>query len=89
MKRKSLKLRVQAAATPDPRAPVIATDYEDVGKLEDILSSHGVQVVISSLRVIDEKAGELERNLVKAAAKSASTKRFIASNWGFPNPPKE
>jgi hypothetical protein len=32
------------------------------------------------------EAGESERNLIKAAAKAAPTKRFIQSDWGAPIP---
>jgi hypothetical protein len=59
-----------------------AVDYNDVDAVAEILRSNNVHTVISALKVIAAEGGLAETNLVKAAAKSSVTKRFIASDWG-------
>lgn len=51
-----------------------------------ILTENNVHTVISSIFVVLPDSGEAEINIVKAAAQSAPTKRFIASDWGLPRP---
>lgn len=50
--------------------------------MASILHGENVHTVISTIAVLNEATGQSELDLVAAAAKSATTKRFIASNWG-------
>ncbi|KAK4073162.1 uncharacterized protein Triagg1_5442 [Trichoderma aggressivum f. europaeum] len=69
----------------DEEAPVIAVDYNNVDETAQKLASHKVDVVISTISVVDEIAGVCQVNLVKAASKSGVIKRFITSEWGTPH----
>ncbi|KAF5535525.1 transcriptional activator Mut3p [Fusarium mexicanum] len=62
-------------------AQVIAVDYTDVDKLAATLETNSIDTVISTINALDDVSAEL--NLIKAAEKSAPTKRFIPSIWGI------
>ncbi|RYP09065.1 hypothetical protein DL765_008587 [Monosporascus sp. GIB2] len=66
--------------------PAFAVDYSNVEQLTKTLDENNVHTVISTLVMIDPTAAQAEVNLVAAAAKSSTTKRFIASNWGNASP---
>ncbi|KAF2501137.1 NAD(P)-binding protein [Lophium mytilinum] len=59
----------------------VQVDYTDTASLEDVLKSHGIETVISTLAVLT--SNEAEINLVSAAEASSYTKRFIPSSWGI------
>lgn len=67
-------------------APAFAVDYNNVEQLTKILDANDVHTVISTIVMIEPIAAQAEVNLVAAAAKSSSTKRFVASNWGNASP---
>jgi hypothetical protein len=69
--------------------PVFAVDYNDVEQLTETLEANHVHTVISTISMYDATAAQAERNLVAAAAKSSSTKRFVASCWGNAVPSDE
>lgn len=50
--------------------------------MSNLLDSKNVHTVISTIAVLNEATGKSEVELVAAAAKSSTAKRFIASNWG-------
>ncbi|KAM5370517.1 hypothetical protein ACJA88_010098 [Fusarium oxysporum] len=62
-------------------AQVIAVDYTDVDKLAATLETNSIETVISTINSMDDVSAEL--SLIKAAEKSASTKRYIPSIWGI------
>ncbi|KAI7767007.1 hypothetical protein LZL87_013345 [Fusarium oxysporum] len=62
-------------------AQVIAVDYTDVDKLAATLETNRIETVISTINSMDDVSAEL--SLIKAAEKSASTKRYIPSIWGI------
>lgn len=70
----------------DEKAPVVAVDYNNVDETAQKLASHKVDVVISTISVVDEVSGICQVDLVKAASKSGTVKRFITSEWGTPHP---
>ena len=70
-------------------APFIAVDYNDVEQLTKALEENNVHTVISTMMLMDPTAAKAEANFVAAAAKSSSTKRFVASNWGAASPEDE
>lgn len=45
--------------------------------------------MISALFIYDEGSGAVEINVIKAAEKSKTTKRYIISNWGVLVPSEE
>ncbi|KAG4274463.1 hypothetical protein FPRO04_09421 [Fusarium proliferatum] len=62
-------------------AKVIAVDYTDVDKLAAMLETNRIEIVISTINSLDDVSAEL--NLIQAADKSASTKRYIPSIYGI------
>lgn len=70
----------------DAKAPVHVVDYGDIDAVAKLLNENNVHTVISAIQTMLPGAGQAEIHLVKAAAKSAATRRFIASVWGFPLP---
>jgi nucleoside-diphosphate-sugar epimerase len=63
-------------------APVHVTDYSDIRGMNDLMGSQNVHTVISTISVTTEAASAAQVNLIKAAAKSSTVKRFIATGWG-------
>lgn len=57
-------------------------DYGNIEQVTNLLESKNVHTVISTIAILNEATGKSELDLVAAAAKSSTTKRFIASNWG-------
>ncbi|KAL6409927.1 hypothetical protein AUP68_06333 [Ilyonectria robusta] len=65
-------------------APIIVVDYSDVESLKDVFEQNGIDTIVSALSSMPEGGAPPEVNLVRAAEASKTTRRFIASNWGFP-----
>ncbi|CAG7562570.1 unnamed protein product, partial [Fusarium equiseti] len=63
----------------------VCVDYSDIDSVAKVLDENKVHTVISALRVFDSATSLAESNIVKAAAKAESTKRFVASAWGIHN----
>lgn len=64
-----------------PGAKVIAVDYTNTDDLAATLEANNIETVISTINAMDDVSAEL--SLIKAAEKSASTKRYIPSIWGI------
>ncbi|KAI1029507.1 hypothetical protein LB504_010666 [Fusarium proliferatum] len=64
-----------------PGAKVIAVDYTNADELAAKLEVNNIETVISTINAMDDVSAEL--SLIKAAEKSASTKRYIPSIWGI------
>lgn len=60
----------------------LVVDYNDIEQVTRLLEISNVHTVISTIAVLNEATGRSELDLVAASARSATTKRFIASNWG-------
>ncbi|KAL7906507.1 hypothetical protein GGI35DRAFT_471070 [Trichoderma velutinum] len=69
----------------DKEAPVVAVDYNNVAETAQKLASHKVEVIISTISVVDELSAGCQNDLIKAASQSGTVKRFIASEWGTPH----
>lgn len=69
--------------------PMFAIDYDDVEKITQVLDDQKVHTVISTIVMYDSVAAKSERNLIAAAAKSGTVKRFVQSNWGDRTPEDE
>ncbi|KAF4427919.1 NAD(P)-binding protein, partial [Fusarium austroafricanum] len=61
-------------------------DYNDAASLLRVLEKHKIDTVISTILVKDDESSASEVALVKAAARSSTTKRFIASDYAAPIP---
>jgi len=66
----------------DPASPEFVIDYGNVEQVTNLLESKNVHTVISTIAILNEATGKSGLDLVAAAAKSSTTKRFIANNWG-------
>ncbi|UPL02967.1 hypothetical protein LCI18_013901 [Fusarium solani-melongenae] len=62
-------------------ARIVAVDYADVDELVRVLETNNVHTVISGIGAA--APGQLEINLILAADKATSTKRFIPSVFGI------
>ncbi|KAF6804239.1 hypothetical protein CSOJ01_10326 [Colletotrichum sojae] len=81
--------RKEAKETPqEDEASTIAADYSDVEGLKGILEDNDIETVISCLSLVNEASSNAEVNLIRAASAASPTKRFIASLWAVPSPPK-
>ncbi|RFU80190.1 hypothetical protein TARUN_2000 [Trichoderma arundinaceum] len=67
----------------DEKAPVLAVDYANVAETAQLLASKKVEVVISTIHVMEETASAAQIALIKAASQSGTVKRFIPSEWGI------
>ncbi|KUJ18607.1 NAD(P)-binding protein [Mollisia scopiformis] len=65
-------------------ARLVAVDYEEVAALTKILEDNNAHTIISTLAMMPNDAGSLEQNLIQAANTSKMTKRFVPSEFGFP-----
>ncbi|KAF5009987.1 hypothetical protein FDECE_3824 [Fusarium decemcellulare] len=79
-----LTRKTHAVTKSDVNAPVIQVDYNDVDTLASILEAQQVQIVISSIVTLGGGAPEL--NLIQAAEKSSTTKRYVPSFWAHDYP---
>jgi uncharacterized protein YbjT (DUF2867 family) len=79
------KVIILARKTPEENiaaAPVYVVDYSDIQGIAELLAHQNVHTVISTISVTTEAASAAEVNLIKAAAKSSTAKRFVATGWG-------
>ncbi|KAH7153442.1 hypothetical protein EDB81DRAFT_855820 [Dactylonectria macrodidyma] len=61
--------------------PVIEVDYNDIDALQAVLNEHQIHTVISALALHIIGVGESQLNLIEAAHRNSSTKRFVSSTW--------
>jgi hypothetical protein len=60
---------------------ILAADYSNVDSLVDIFESNNVWAVLSVMHTFDKTP---EANLIQAADRSSTTKRFVPNIWsGF------
>ncbi|PLN81566.1 NAD(P)-binding protein [Aspergillus taichungensis] len=64
--------------------PLLLADYSNVESLTSLLQSNSIDTVISAVSVMDDTTSTAQLNLIEAAEKSSSTKRFIPSEFGLP-----
>lgn len=67
-------------------APVTEVDYAEVDAVARLLEANDVHTVISAINLRSAEGGDAEVDLVAAAARSSTTKRFMASDWAAPIP---
>ncbi|KAL8755219.1 MAG: hypothetical protein Q9184_004863 [Pyrenodesmia sp. 2 TL-2023] len=61
----------------------LAAPYDSVDGLVNLLETNEIHTVISTLNPPDPEVQNTQDDLVKAAAKSSTVKRFIPSEWGI------
>ncbi|GLA26495.1 hypothetical protein AnigIFM63326_003655 [Aspergillus niger] len=63
--------------------PLLLADYSDVESLANVLESNKINTVVSAVSVIDDATSTAQLNLIEAAERSSSTKRFVPSEYGM------
>ncbi|KAJ0413066.1 NAD(P)-binding protein [Aspergillus carlsbadensis] len=63
--------------------PLLLADYSNVESLTNVLESNKINTIISAVSVTDDATSTAQLNLIEAAERSASTKRFIPSEYGM------
>ncbi|KAJ3538027.1 hypothetical protein NM208_g6085 [Fusarium decemcellulare] len=74
----SRKIPVEKKAAPPA---FLKVDYEDVDALTAILENHKIDVVVSTINLETEAGSKSQLNLIAAADKSQTTRRFIPSEF--------
>ncbi|CAG8948001.1 unnamed protein product [Penicillium salamii] len=57
--------------------------YDDIASMTQELERHNIHTLISAIGLVSEETCQSQLNLIEAADKSASTKRFIPSEYSF------
>jgi major membrane immunogen (membrane-anchored lipoprotein) len=63
--------------------PIIAISYSDVDSLVTVLETNKIDTVISTVAIMNEEASMAQLNLIEAATRASTTKRFIPSDFGI------
>jgi dTDP-4-dehydrorhamnose reductase len=66
--------------------PAFAVDYSNIDHITRTLNEKKVHTVICTIAMYDPVSAQSERNMIEAAANSATVKRFVQSNWGDKTP---
>ncbi|KAJ5977274.1 hypothetical protein N7501_000616 [Penicillium viridicatum] len=61
----------------------VQINYEDISSMARVLERHNVHTIISAIGLVSDETSQSQLNLIEAAEKSASTKRFIPSEYSF------
>lgn len=67
---------------PSAELKTVQVDYSDIDALAATLDKYQVDTVISGLSLTTDEAGQNQANLIEAAKRASSTKRFIPSEYG-------
>jgi hypothetical protein len=63
--------------------PLLLADYSNVESLAKVLESNNIGTVVSAVSVLDDATSTSQLNLIEAAERSSSTKRFVPSEYGM------
>lgn len=58
-----------------------AVDYNNIEQLKHVLQKNNVEVVISTLLLVDEVVAQSQTNLIRAAAQSGTVTKFVPSEY--------
>ncbi|OQD64471.1 hypothetical protein PENPOL_c007G08988 [Penicillium polonicum] len=61
----------------------VQINYEDIPSMARVLERHNVHTIVSAIGLVSDETSQSQLNLIEAAEKSASTKRFIPSEYSF------
>ncbi|RFU79992.1 nmra-like family [Trichoderma arundinaceum] len=67
-----------------PQQNVVYADYSNVDSLTQLLDKHEIHTIISVLLIKTPEQRDAQLNLIRAAEKSSSVKRFTPSEFGPP-----
>ncbi|KAJ5373859.1 hypothetical protein N7517_005865 [Penicillium concentricum] len=61
----------------------VQINYDDISSMTHELERYNIHTVISAIGLVSDETSQSQLNLIKAAEKSVSTKRFIPSEYSF------
>ncbi|KAJ5877120.1 hypothetical protein N7455_000585 [Penicillium solitum] len=61
----------------------VQINYEDIPSMARVLERHNIHTIISAIGLVSDETSQSQLNLIEAAEKSESTKRFIPSEYSF------
>ncbi|KAJ5228551.1 hypothetical protein N7489_009259 [Penicillium chrysogenum] len=61
----------------------VQINYDDIPSMARVLERHNIHTIISAIGLVSDETSQSQLNLIEAAEKSASTKRFIPSEYSF------
>ncbi|CAG8297419.1 unnamed protein product [Penicillium salamii] len=73
----------QAKEDTSSRVRNVQIKYDDIASMTQELERHNIHTLISAIGLVSEETSQSQLNLIEAADKSASTKRFIPSEYSF------
>jgi nucleoside-diphosphate-sugar epimerase len=62
---------------------VLAADYSNTKSITKILEENNVEIIISALGLFSDESAQAQLNLIHAAIKSTTVKKFIPSEYGI------
>ncbi|OJJ03919.1 hypothetical protein ASPVEDRAFT_135813 [Aspergillus versicolor CBS 583.65] len=78
----SHEVRILSRKALDGDARYLAVDYSSIEELQTVLESNNIHTVISALSM-ENGGGQSQMNLIEAAERSKSTRRFMPSEFGI------
>ncbi|KAJ5448003.1 hypothetical protein N7445_002824 [Penicillium cf. griseofulvum] len=61
----------------------VQINYDDIASMTHELERHNIHTIISAIGLVSDETSQSQLNLIKAAEKSVSTKRFIPREYSF------
>jgi nucleoside-diphosphate-sugar epimerase len=77
----SHEVRILSRKALDGDSRYLAVDYSSIEDLQTVLESNNIHTVISALSM-ENGGGQSQMNLIEAAERSKSTRRFMPSEFG-------
>ncbi|KAJ5473381.1 hypothetical protein N7475_002947 [Penicillium sp. IBT 31633x] len=70
------------------KVQILQINYDDIPSMAHELERHNIHTIISAIGLVSDETSQSQLNLIEAAEKSASTKRFIPSEYSFVQTPE-
>ncbi|KAK4862387.1 hypothetical protein LT330_002520 [Penicillium expansum] len=67
---------------------IVQINYDDIPSMARVLEQHNIHTIISAIGLVSDETSQSQLNLIEAAEASASTKRFIPSEYSFVQTPE-
>ncbi|EKV16009.1 NmrA-like [Penicillium digitatum] len=61
----------------------VQINYDDVPSMARVLERHSIHTIVSAIGLVSDETSQSQLNLIEAAEASASTRRFIPSEFSF------
>lgn len=78
--------RQQSPSNRPPHLITVTVDYSNIDELAALPEKHNIHTVISAFALKGDSLAVSQRNLIQAAARSKTTKRFIPSRYAIRYP---